>query len=204
MADAFLSDTIGLVSRLIFVQMRNLIRASLIGLAISLVSVGLSDPSPVMAEQHVHISIEGKGDILITLYPDRAPKTCARIIDLFQKGFYDGQRFHKVVKSPKPFLVQVGDPNSRVKEMRDPSLGSYKSGAQIPYENSGLKHVRGAVGLSHLEGSRDSGDSQFYIMLDSYSFLDGQYTVFGVVQQGLDVLDKIELGDKITRISFQN
>lgn len=153
------------------------------------------------AEQRVRVVIEGKGTLEISLYPDKAPQTCKRILDLVKSGFYDGQRFHKVVKSPKPFLVQVGDPNSRNKDIKDSSLGNYRSGTKIPYENSGMQHVKGAVGLARLEDDKNSGDSQFYIMLEKYSFLDGQYTVFGMVTSGANLLDKIELGDRVTRVS---
>ncbi len=149
---------------------------------------------------YFQMGIEKRGEVTFMLYTNEAPKTTARIIELIQKSFYTGQKFHKVVRQPRPFLAQIGDPNSKTKKMDDASLGSYSTGTKIAYENSGYKHVKGAIGMSRLEDSKDTGDTQFYFMLDSYSFLDGQYTVFGQVVKGLEILDTIELGDKVTGI----
>jgi cyclophilin family peptidyl-prolyl cis-trans isomerase len=79
-------------------------------------------------------------------------------------------------------------------------MGSGGSGARVPYEDSGLPNDTGYVGLSTLPRDRDSGDSQFYILLGPSRFLDGQYTVFGRVTQGMDVVRSIQLGDRITSI----
>ena len=77
-------------------------------------------------------------------------------------------------------------------------LGAGGSGKRIPFENSGHKHVVGSVGLSHLPDDPDSGDSQFYILLGPAGFLDGNYTVFGQVdQEGMSLLKTLQLGDKI-------
>ncbi len=149
----------------------------------------------------LRIIIEGKGDVVIRLEEGKAPQATARIKNLASGQFYDGQRFFKVVRQPKPFLVQCGDPNSRSKPMDDPSLGSWSSGTKVPYEANDLKHVRGAVGLARLSSNKNTGDSQFYIMLDNAPFLDGQYTVFGQVVSGMDVVDKIALGDKIRSVA---
>lgn len=167
-------------------------------LAVSLTSIG--SPAPV-ADPSLRLQIEGKGEIVITLRPSEAPLTCARVISLAEDGFYTGQRFHKVVKTPKPFLIQIGDPNSKTKPATDPSLGSYQSGTKIPMEKNQLKHLRGAVGFARLDADRNSGDTQFYILLGDYGFLDGQYTVFGNVTQGMDVVDRIAQGDRMTRVS---
>ncbi len=67
----------------------------------------------------------------------------------------------------------------------------------MPFEESGLVNDAGAVGLSTMPGDRDSGDSQFYILLGAARFLDGQYTVFGQVERGMDVVQAIQLGDRI-------
>lgn len=149
----------------------------------------------------LRLSIEGKGDVIIRLEEVKAPQATARIKKLASEQFYDGQRFFKVVKQPKPFLVQCGDPNSRTKPMDDSALGTWSSGTRIPYEANDLKHGRGAVGLARLSSNKNTGDSQFYIMLDNAPFLDGQYTVFGQVVSGMEVVDKITLGDKIKSVS---
>lgn len=144
------------------------------------------------------LDIQGRGQVSILLYVNEAPKTTAQIIRLAQSGFYNGQKFFKVVKQPKPFLIQTGDPNSKSKPADDASLGKGGSGSRVPYENSGFPNVEGAVGLSTLPNDRDSGDSQFYILLGAARFLDGSYTVFGKVVAGMDVVRGVELGDKVT------
>ncbi len=158
--------------------------------------------TPVQAANPtLRLQIEGKGEVVIALRPSEAPLTSARDMSLADEGFYNGQRFHKVVKTPKPFLVQIGDPNSKTKPATDPSLGSYQSGTKIPMEKNQLKHLRGAVGFARLDADRNSGDTQFYILLGDYGFLDGQYTVFGNVTQGMDVVDRIAQGDRMTRVT---
>ncbi len=86
----------------------------------------------------------------------------------------------------------------------DPSIGSKGSGARIPYEDSGHSNEKYAVGLAALlSKDRDSGDSQFYIVLgDGNRFLDGNYTVFGAVISGKDVVDRLEKGDRITSVTI--
>lgn len=161
-------------------------------------------PSSEMAESTLlRLDIEGKGSITITLYTKEAPQTTSRILELAGQGFYNGQKFFKVVRSPRPFIAQIGDPNSRNRSMDDPSLGTGGTGRKIPFEKTPYKHVIGAVGLARLPDDPNSGDSQFYIMLGAASFLDGNYTVFGQVTDGLDLLQRLELGDKVTGTSIQ-
>jgi cyclophilin family peptidyl-prolyl cis-trans isomerase len=172
-------------------------------IVLSLACAGMPwQSSPLVAgESGIKMVVEGKGEIIIKFYGKEAPEASKRILKLAKDGFYDAQTFFKVVKSPRPFLVQFGDPNSKSKPADDPSLGTYASGTKIAYENSGFKHVRGAVGLARLPENRNTGDTQFYIMLDSAPFLDGQYTVFGNVVKGMEVVDKISQGDKVTTVS---
>ena len=151
----------------------------------------------------MRVAIEGKGNVYIALFTDAAPKTTAHVVKLARQGFYDGQRFFRVVRQPRPFLVQLGDPDSRSKEMDDASLGTKGSGARIPFEDTGkLNDKVGVVGLSHREGDRDGGDSQFYMLLAPSRFLDGNYTVFGQVVAGLEVLNKIDKGDRVTGVTI--
>lgn len=170
-------------------------------MALLLSGAAVTSSSPA-ADRQLRIEIEGRGTIVIQLAEGQAPRTTARVIDLANQGFYNGQRFHKVVRSPKPFLVQIGDPNSKTKAPGDASLGSYSSGTKVPFEKTSLRHVRGAVGFARLDNDRNSGDTQFYILLDTYAFLDGQYTVFGNVVEGLDLLDSIQLGDRLTKATI--
>jgi len=143
------------------------------------------------------VTVENRGTIVIELNTDKAPKAANHIAGLANRNFYDGQRFFRVVKEPRPFLVQTGDPASR--DNLD-AAGTGGSGARIPYENSGLPYEAGYVGLATLPNDRDSGDSQFFILLGPASFLEGQYTIFGRVIQGMNVVQAIQRGDRITSV----
>lgn len=169
--------------------------------ALGLHLVSVAHPFEV-AEPKLVMEIQERGRIVIELNTRQAPKTCAQIIALTERGFYDAQRFFKVIREPRPFLVQLGDPQSKTGPL-DNKLGNGGSGKKLAFEKSDLPHVKGAVGLARLPEDPNSGDSQFYIMLDTASYLDGRYTVFGNVTQGLDVLDKVRLGDRITSIRVQ-
>ena len=150
--------------------------------------------------ENMVVQVEGRGTITIQLFTKEAPKTTAHIMRLARSGFYDGQRFHLVIKSPRPYRVQVGDPASRSGDLD--SVGQGGSGAKIAYEDSGKSNVEGAVGLSTVPGDKNSGDSQFYMLLGNARFLDGSYTVFGKVTEGMDVLKKVEKGDRVTKVTI--
>lgn len=143
--------------------------------------------TPRAGETVLKIEVEGRGNVFIRLYTKEAPKTTSHILELVRNGFYNGNKFKRVEKSPKPYLVQVGEHD--------------KSNGKIPYEDSGFKNLEGAVGLAHPVEDRDAGDGQFYMLLARASFLDNNYTVFGQVVQGMDVLQKIEKGDRIVSIT---
>lgn len=131
-----------------------------------------------------------QGNIIFKLYPNQAPITVARIIELANEGFYDGLTFHRVVPG---FVVQGGDPNGD---------GTGGTGKKLKAEFSNLQHVKGTVAMARAAGDEDSADSQFYIALNTLPHLDGSYTVFGQVTEGLDVVEKIQKGDKIISMSF--
>ena len=153
-------------------------------------------------ETGVRLEIEGRGTILIKLHVKEAPKTTAQFIKLVRDGFYNGQRFHRADRNPKPYLVQAGDPASKNGDLNTANMGSGGSGARIPFEDSGFANVEGAVGLARITDDIESGDSQFYILLANQPFLNGHYTVFGQVILGLDVVKKIEKGDRIAGVSI--
>jgi len=123
------------------------------------------------------------GDIKIELRPDVAPKTCANFIKLTSEGFYDSLTFHRIIKG---FMIQGGDPKGD---------GTGGPGYTVPAEISTLKHIRGALATARLgdaaNPSKASSGSQFFICHQAATHLDGQYTVFGAVTEGLDVVDKI-------------
>jgi peptidylprolyl isomerase/peptidyl-prolyl cis-trans isomerase B (cyclophilin B) len=128
-----------------------------------------------------------RGKLTLELLPDVAPKTVARFGELVRKGFYNGLTFHRV--APK-FLIQGGDPAGD---------GTGGSGQKIRAEFNEKKHVRGTVGMARTRDP-DSADSQFYICLEPQPFLDGKYTVFGQVVEGLEVLGKIQENDVMRRV----
>lgn len=131
-----------------------------------------------------------KGTIRFKFYPEDAPKTVARIIELIQSGFYNGLNFHRVVPG---FVVQGGDPRGN---------GTGGSGTKLKAEFNKRLHVEGTVAMARAMDP-DSADSQFYICLAPQPSLDGNYTVFGQVVQGMDIVKKIAIGDKITTVTIE-
>lgn len=168
--------------------------------AIAALSFGQYKPKP--GETVMRMSLESGSTVDILLYTKEAPKTTTHIINLVEKKFYDGQKFFRVVKEPRPFLVQFGDPGSKTKAMDDKSLGTGGSGTRIAFEDSGFDNVTGAVGLATQNQDRDSGDSQFYILLANSRFLNGTATVFGKVVSDMAAVNRIALGDKVTSVAI--
>ena len=162
-------------------------------IAIILAALALSPAAPVGPEVAVMQIKIGKEkalqQVVIGLYDDAAPATVANFKELCRKRFYNGMRFHRVFPSA---LVQTGDPMSR-RGVADRS-GTGGPGYTIPAE-LGRNHVRGTVAMSRLgdtvNPSKASNGSQFYVCLAPMPKLDGKYTVFGEVLEGLDVLDSI-------------
>jgi peptidyl-prolyl cis-trans isomerase B (cyclophilin B) len=172
-------------------------------LAIATLTLADQGYSPKPGQTVMKVAIEGRGNVYVELYTTKASKTTAHIIDLAKRNFYDNLRFHKVVKSPRPYIAQVGDPNSKDGDLNDPEMGTHGSGARIPYEDSGYSHEEGSVALASPPKDKDGGDSQFFFVLASSKFLDGKYTVFGKVVQGQSVMQSIEKGDRIESISIE-
>jgi cyclophilin family peptidyl-prolyl cis-trans isomerase len=130
-----------------------------------------------------------------------SPKSVDYIVDLVQKGFYRGQRFHRSERS----LVQVGDVTSRDvtkkawwgRNMHTPTIGV----AEISKK---LIHVRGTVGLAYAQGgSPASANSQFYIMKEAGPSLNGKYTIIGRVRVGMPTVDTIQIGDVIKNATIK-
>ena len=142
-----------------------------------------------------------KGTIEFETYPDEAPQTVARIVELVKKNFYNGQRFHRA--EPK-FVVQIGDPQSRIPQMSD-HWG--RSGFGKPLGVSEItkkrRHVRGAVAMGYAGTDPKQADSHFYITLANRPDLDGRYAVFGRVITGMAVADRLERGDRLKRASVK-
>ena len=125
-----------------------------------------------------------KGTVVIAMRPDLAPAHVARIKELARTGFYDGVVFHRVIDG---FMAQTGDPTG---------TGMGGSGKKLKAEFSREPHVRGTVSMARAQ-SPDSGDSQFFICFADARFLDGQYTAWGNVISGMDVVDKIKRGEPV-------
>jgi peptidylprolyl isomerase len=123
-----------------------------------------------------------RGPVKIAMRPDLAPGHCARIKELARKGFYDGVVFHRVIDG---FMAQTGDPTGS---------GMGGSGQKLKAEFSKEPHSRGAVSMARAQ-SPDSGDSQFFICFDDANFLDGKYTIWGRVIEGMENVDKITRGE---------
>lgn len=157
--------------------------------------------SPKAGETVMRIDVEGKGSIFVRLHTDKAPRATAQIIRLARQGFYNGQRWFRVVHKPRPFLIQTGDPQSRdASKLEAETMGTQGSGNKVPFEATGLPAKEGAVCLASLPGDRDSGDSQFFILLGNYRFLEGDHTVFGEVVAGMNVVHSVAKGDLITSV----
>jgi peptidylprolyl isomerase len=125
-----------------------------------------------------------KGAVAIEMLPGLAPKHVARIKDLARQGFYDGVVFHRVIDG---FMAQTGDPTG---------TGMGGSGKKLKAEFSKEPHKRGTVSMARASDP-NSGDSQFFICFDDARFLDGQYTVWGEVTDGMDAVDKIKRGEPV-------
>ncbi|HMS55051.1 MAG TPA: peptidylprolyl isomerase [Fimbriimonadaceae bacterium] len=167
-------------------------------LAVMLPAGAGQDYQPKAGETVLKLAVEGRGNVFIRLFTKEAPRTTSRIIELTREGFYNGQKFHRVVRNPRPYLVQIGAPGSRTKSIDDDSLLSEGTGRKVAYEDSGFSNnAEGMVGLSAEPDNRDTGDCQFYITLAPAKFLDGNYTVFGKVVAGMDVVKKIEKSDRL-------
>jgi len=125
------------------------------------------------------------GEIDIRFFPDAAPNHVKNFIDLAEKGFYNGTKFHRVIPG---FMIQGGDPNT----ISGPpaTWGTGGSGKHVDAEFNNIHHARGIVSMARAQDP-NSASSQFFICVADSGFLDKQYTVFGQVTKGMDVADKI-------------
>jgi peptidylprolyl isomerase len=125
-----------------------------------------------------------QGSITIALRPDLAPNHCTRIKELARDKFYDGIVFHRVIDG---FMAQTGCPEG---------TGTGGSGQNLSAEFNDEPHVRGTTSMARA-ASPDSADSQFFICFDDTPFLDGEYTVWGKVVDGMENIDKIKRGEPV-------
>ena len=144
------------------------------------------------------LTLEKGGEITIEFFPADAPKTVENFVKLAGQGFYDGTTFHRVEPG---FVVQGGDPLSKTLPAGDRRIGTGDPGYKLKAEFNKQKHVRGVVAMARSQDP-DSAGSQFYVTLGPAHFLDGQYTVFGRVTAGMNVVDAIRVGDRIKSIKI--
>ncbi len=152
-----------------------------------------SNPNPDLSidqsglSKAVAVISTDRGLIKYRFYPKHAPNTVARVIELISQGFYNGLTFHRVEPG---FVIQGGDPKG---------TGTGGSGKKLKAEFNNRKHVAGTLSMART-ADPDSSDSQFFICLAPFPHLDGQYTTFGLVVEGLDVAKAIQKGDKMNAV----
>jgi peptidyl-prolyl cis-trans isomerase B (cyclophilin B) len=182
--------------RLMIVRLlSSLVMLSVLGVACQGAQNPKLDGLPVRNTGQYAILDTDRGNIVIELYPAVAPKTVANFEKLSKDGFYNNLTFHRVEPG---FVVQGGDPSGN---------GTGGPGYDVAAEiNPAEKHLRGTVAMARkgdqVNPERKSSGSQFYICLAPAPFLDGQYTVYGGVVEGMDVVDKIKVGDHIKKVTI--
>ncbi len=129
-----------------------------------------------------------KGDIELTLYTKDAPNTVANFVQKAQSGFYNNLIFHRV----EDWVIQGGDP-----------LGNGTGGGSMPVEFNNKPFIVGSLGVASRGDGKVQNDAQFFITKKDSQFLNGQYTNFGIVKSGMDVVEKIEIGDRILGITIR-
>ena len=169
--------------------MKNLVFAVILSAAIGLFSggvAGAADP-----ENTLYLDLKD-GRVVIELYPEIAPGHVERIKTLARKGFYNGVVFHRVIEG---FMAQTGDPT-----------GTGMGGSDLPdlkAEFNDTKHMRGTLSMAR-SSSPNSANSQFFICFDDAEFLNGQYSVWGQVVEGMEFVDMIKMGNKLDNGSVKD
>src|SRR5205809_3762058 len=161
-----------------------MLRRHLAGLAL-LGAPALIRPVQAQPKERLVLTLKD-GDVTIELLPDVAPKHVERIKLLVGRGFYDGTPFHRVIEG---FMAQGGDPTG---------TGTGGSGKHLKAEFSREPHVRGTCSMARAQ-SPDSADSQFFICFEDAAFLNGKYTVWGKVVDGMDSIDKLKRGEPVDK-----
>jgi len=165
---------------------------------ILLIGVGLlmsgcgKDDKYMKGKHYVEMSVKNNGIIKLELDADVAPITVTNFINLVNEKFYDGLTFHRIIED---FMIQGGDPLGN-------GTGGSKEEIKGEFEANGIKntisHVRGTISMARNGYSMDSASSQFFIVHEDSTFLDGQYAAFGHVTEGMDVVDKLAENTPVT------
>ena len=135
-------------------------------------------------KHHIEINVKDYGTIFVELNGDSAPITVANFMDLAEQGFYDGLTFHRIISG---FMIQGGDPMGN-------GMGGSEREIKGEFSSNGvendLSHTRGAISMARSQ-MKDSASSQFFIVHEDSTFLDGEYACFGYVTDGMEVVDAI-------------
>ena len=134
------------------------------------------------------IELAKGGSFTIALRPDKAPQTVERFVSKARAGFYNGLTFHRV----EDWVVQGGDPS-----------GNGTGGEKVPSEYNDLSFALGAAGIARGQDPKINNGSQWFVVKRASTFLDRQYTNFGQVTSGMDVVNGIKIGDKIKSITVE-
>lgn len=149
-----------------------------------LTACGSGNSDELSGKHHVEIVIRDYGTIAVELDADAAPITVANFLKLAKSGFYDGLTFHRIING---FMMQGGDPEGT-------GMGGSSEKIKGEFSANGVKndlsHTRGAISMARSQ-AMDSASSQFFIVHQDSTFLDGQYACFGYVTDGMDVVDAI-------------
>ena len=140
---------------------------------------------------HAEIDVKDYGLIKVELNADEAPITVTNFVKLAKEGFYDGLTFHRIIDG---FMIQGGDPEGNGTGGSDETIKGEFSANNV---DNILKHTRGAISMARSQ-DYDSASSQFFIVHQTNTSLDGQYAVFGYVYEGMDVVDKIATSVPVT------
>ena len=149
-------------------------------------AVSATPPAAAPDTNEVGVITTSDGVMIVEFYPDVAPNHVANFNKLAKSGFYDGTCFHRVIKG---FMIQGGDPNTKNDANKD-AWGQGGPGYTVNAEFNSKHHARGILSMARAQDPNSAG-SQFFICHGDSGFLDGQYTVFGNLIKGFDVLDKI-------------
>lgn len=145
----------------------------------------MSESNPTPAGEEIAVMQTNHGTIKLRFFPDRAPKHVESFKKLAREGFYDGTKFHRVIPG---FMIQGGDPNSKSDDRSRHGTGG--PGYSVPAEFNDTPHTRGILSAARSSDPNSAG-SQFFLMVARSPHLDGQYSVYGEVIEGMDVVDKI-------------
>jgi peptidyl-prolyl cis-trans isomerase B (cyclophilin B) len=164
-------------------------------LVVAIIAAAFTFDFGYAVQEDVAVLTTDKGTIVIDFMPEVAPKHVARFKELAREGFYNGVLFHRVIPG---FMIQTGDPLTKDPETPRTRMGTGGSGQNIPAEFNETPHVRGTVSAARSRHP-DSADSQFFICVGDASWLDGKYTAWGKVIDGMEVADKIVAAERDQR-----